>query len=188
MNALNVLIQRLSTSLTVRAQLGLIVLLALVGFVAVMDMSARNAALRQQLTTVRTELAGREAALDQRDWNSVLSEADTEVAAVEARFWRGATTGLASAQILGAVETAARLARLNSPRVQVLRSDALSDRAILFEVELTARSNDGGFATFLEAITEAEGELRPAELVWEGRNRPVTIRLVAPAIIDGADS
>lgn len=188
MSGLNALMQRLSGALTERAQLGLIVLAALVGLVAMMDMTARNAVLHQQLTTVRTELAGRQAALEQRDWNSVLADAEAEVDSVETRFWRGATTGLASAQILGAVETAARLAQLNSPRVQVLRSDALSDRAILFEVELTARSNGGGFATFLEAITEAEGELRAAELVWEGHNRPVTIRLVAPAIIDGADS
>ncbi|MED5550683.1 MAG: hypothetical protein VX529_15130 [Pseudomonadota bacterium] len=175
---------RLGNALTPRAQLGLIVLVTLLGAVAAMDLASRNALLEQQLATVRTELAGREAAIRQRDWNSVLASSQAEVEAVESRFWRGSTTGLVSAQILGAVEAAARTSQLSNPRVSVLRSDALAGQAVLFEVELTARSNGGGFATFLEALTQAGGELRPAELEWEGRNRPVTIRLVAPAIIE----
>jgi len=188
MSMLSAALQRASDSLTMRARLGLLVFLALLGLVAVMELNAHNGALVRQLATVRTELAGREAALEQRDWNTVLEAARLEVETTESRFWRGSTTGLAGAQILGAVENAARISQLNTPRVSVLRSDALSERAILFEVEMTARSNGGGFATFLEAITQAEGELRPAELVWGGRNRPVTIRLVAPAIIDGDPS
>ncbi|BDX00704.1 hypothetical protein [Maricaulis maris] len=188
MSLLSTTLQRASDSLTVRARLGLIVLVALAGIVAAMDLSARNTRLVQQLATVRTELAGREAALEQRDWNTVLEAARAEVDAAESRFWRGATTGLASAQILGAVENAARVSRLATPRVSVLRSEPLSGGAVLFEVEMTARSNGGGFATFLEAVTQAEGDLRPAEVVWGGRNRPVTIRLIAPAIIEGGAS
>ncbi len=184
MNALVKLQKRLADELSPRAQLGLLFLAVIAASILVMDLSAHNGALERQLRTVTTELAGRRAALDQRDWNIVQEAAEAEADAVEGRFWRGATTGLVSAEILGAVETAASLAGLNDARVTVLRSDVLAHDAILFEVEIIARSNGGGFATFLEAITQAEHEIRPSELEWSGRNRPVTIRLLVPAIVD----
>lgn len=180
--------ERVSKTLSPRAQVGLIILFSLIALVVTLDLSSRNRLIHQQLVTVETELAGRRSALEERDWSTVLGAASAEVDAIETRFWRGATSGLVSAQILGAVETAAETAQLSAPRVSVLRSEVLAEGAVLFEVEVSARSNDGGFATFLEAITQAEAELRPAQLEWQGRNRPVAIRLFAPAIIEEAAS
>lgn len=175
---------RLKTTLTPRAQMGLVLLLALLGVVSLMELHARNIQLKQQLVTVSTELAGRRAALEQRDWTEVLASSSNELSEVQGRFWTANTAGLASAEILGAVEAAARQAELNNPRVAVLRSDTLTPGVVLFEVEVIARGNQGRFATFLEALTQADGELRPSELDWQGQNRPLTIRLVAPARIE----
>jgi hypothetical protein len=181
------LAERMRSTLTPRAQLGLIALLALLALVALLELSSRNEQLRRDTLTVRTEYAGRLAALEQRDWTQVLNSAASELTMVEDRFWRAETTGLASAEILGAVEAAARRAELSAPRVSVLRSDLVGSDVILFEVEVTARSNNGRFATFLEALVESEGLLQPSELEWQGQNRPVTVRLVAPALVEGGD-
>lgn len=174
---------RFSETFTPRARFGAVALLTLVGIVALMEITSLKTDINQRLATVNTELAGRQAALQERDWPELMDAGAAALERVEARFWRGDTQGLVSAQILGEVEAAARVARLASPRVNVQLVESLDNGALIFEIEMTARSTNGGFAPFLEAIASADAEIRAREIEWQGGGRPVTVRMIAPALI-----
>ncbi len=188
MSALKPVLDRLSGQLSIRTQAGLVILLGLAALAGLMELDTRNTALRQELTAVRTELASYRAMLEQQDWFEITTHAADALERVEGQFWTAATPGLAGAEILGAVEAAAREAALINPRVTVLESATLPNGAVLFEVEITARNDRGQFATFMETLTRAGGEIRPFELNWQGQGRPVSILLLAPAMIEGTNT
>jgi len=184
MSALKPALNHLSNQLSNRVRMGFVVLLALTALAGLIELDTRNTALRQELIAVRTELTSHHAMLRQQDWFEITTYATDTLEQVESQFWTAATTGLASAEILGVVEAAARDAALGNPQVTVLESAVLSNGAVLFEVELTARDDRGQFATFMETLARAEGEIRPFELNWQGQGRPVSILLLAPAMIE----
>lgn len=176
--------KRVQSGLTPRAQLGLTVLLTLACVYALMEVGDRSRQLEQELDLARRQLATREAALEQRDWASLASEAGQLADSVEARFWRAPTEGIASARIQGAVEAAARSVALAGSRVSIVRAQTLPGGLVVFEVELSAQDRAGSFAPLMQAAAMADGDLRPTVIDWTSASRRFTVRFLAPAMIE----
>jgi hypothetical protein len=176
--------RRIRESLTPRAQMGLLVLAALAGLYALAELDSAAEQLRQELGLAQRQLATREAALEQIDWASLASEADIIAAAIETRFWRAPTEGIASARIQGALEASARRVSLAGARVTIVRARELPDGLVVFEAELSAQGRSGSFAPLLEAAASAEGDLRATFIDWTSANRRFTVRFLAPALIE----
>lgn len=176
-------------SLSDRAKYGLVILASLAGLYALTALNDANTQTRQTLASAQRQLAGRQAALEQRDWAALAAQAESLTQAAEARFWRAPTAGIAAARIQGALEEAARTAGLPDARVQVIEAEVLDRRAPgpetrLFEAEVTARDSGGAFAPFIEAAAGAPGELRAVRLDWDSRTRRFTVTFIAPALME----
>ena len=176
-------------TLSERAQYGLIVLASLAGLYALTSLNEANVQARLALDGAQRQLSARQAALEQRDWEALATEAERLTNAAESRFWRAPTGGIAAARIQGALEAAARSAGLNDARVQVIEAGVIERRAPgpetrLFEAEVTARDSGGAFAPFIEAAAGAPGELRAVRLDWDSRTRRFTVSFIAPALME----
>ncbi|AZU03105.1 hypothetical protein X907_0558 [Glycocaulis alkaliphilus] len=170
--------------MTARAQLGLAIFSAIACIYALLETGDRSNQLDQELDLARRQLATREAALEQRDWANLAGEAAQLADAVEARFWRAPTEGIASARIQGAIEAAARRVSLAGSRVSIVRAQSLPGGLVVFEAELSAQDRAGSFAPLLEAAASADGDLRPTFIDWSASNRRFTVRFLAPAMIE----
>ena len=176
-------------ALSPRSRYGLVALAGLAGIYGHMELETANRELVSELAQTQRQLSIRQETLGQADWASLAGEARAKSEAAEARFWRAATPGIASAQLQGALEAAAREAGLDEPRVRVLEAGRLEkeqvDRDIrLFEAELTARDGGGAFAPLIEAAAGAQGDLRAIRLDWDGLNQRFTLVMRALVLIE----
>lgn len=176
-------IQAFYSELSPRARGGLLVLAVLLGSWILMILNDAVAEKRAGVTQARANLQARQIALSQEDWDTRAQEAAQIRAQAEAEFWRAPTQGIAAARIQGALEAAARAAGVTEPRIDVrLVSD---DRGgALFEAQVSGADPGGRFATYIEAVAAADGDLRLSYLEFRSAQRGFTARFIAPAIID----
>lgn len=179
------------SSLSERAQYGLVVLFSLAGLYALLTLDDMNERTGRALDSAQRQLAVRQAALEQRDWGALAEAANRLTQDAEGRFWRAPTVGIAAAQVQGALESAAREAGLRDARVRVMEQGVIERRGPgadmrLFEAEVTARDAGGAFAPFIEAAAGAPGELRAVRLEWDTQRQRFTVSFIAPAILEPA--
>ena len=181
----------LQRQMTGRAVTGLGLLLAVLTIVGLSELASLTGRLDDRVRELRREHQLQTALLSDDGWSQRAAEAASAVEEVESQFWNGSTSGIAAAELQGALEAAARAAQVTRPRVEVQSDpEAFGPQAVVFEAAINAQDGRGQFLFLFQELARADGFLLPTSFRWARRNRQLEIRLQAPAVIgqSNADS
>ncbi|MBO6764115.1 hypothetical protein [Maricaulis sp.] len=187
-DSLRKLIDTLREQATPRALAGVGILVVLLAAVGLSNLATSVAARQQDVRELDRSLAIQRSLANGQQWLDAAGELAAQKERVEASFWRGATTGIVSARLQSAIESAATQAGLDRVRVEVqARPDALAaDGRLEFEITLTARDRDGQFLNFFQRLQTLDGAVVPSDFQWVRGNTIVQATLRAPAIVETA--
>jgi hypothetical protein len=174
---------------TPRALAGLALLIGIVAIVALSDLNMTVNGLRAGVGELKREQRLEIALLNDQSWIEQADEIEADLARVQESFWRGSTPGIVAARLQGVVESAARDAALEFPRVSVQAEPSdLGANAQLFEIELRARDLNGQFLAVFQNISRAENNLTITGFEWSRLNGQLVLRIEAPALIEAEAS
>ncbi|WP_440958852.1 hypothetical protein ACFELO_01720 [Oceanicaulis sp. LC35] len=175
-------VAQLQEQATPRALIGLGVLIVIVVFWALGEMSASVTSLRQNVEELERARRLELSLLNDQGWLDQAGDLQTRLDQSQSVFWEGATNGIVAAQLQGAVERAARNANLTRVRVNVTPTpEPLGAQASLFEISMTARDTDGQFLALFQELSRTERQLVITRFNWRRSNGALDIRLQAPA-------
>ena len=182
------LIARVREETTPRTIAGMVALTVILAALGLSELSVHVAELRQDVQELRRDRTLQTALMADDGWVERSQLAEEAVTQTRERFWAGSTAGMVAAQLQGDVEAAGRRADFQNMRVTVQAAPSpLGERAVVFEVSLTARDPQGQFLAFFQEIVRSEGYLIPTSFEWSRLSGSVSIRLEAPALV-GAPS
>lgn len=176
--------RQLEEQATPRAMAGLGLLVVIVLLWGLGELNATVTTLRQDVEELDRARRLEMSLLSDQGWLDQAGDLNARLAATQADFWDGDTTGIIAAQLQGAVERAARNAGLDRVRVNVEASPRpLGTQAQIFEISLTARDTDGQFLAFFQEISRVERQIVISRFIWRRNNGMLDVRLEAPALI-----
>jgi len=175
---------QLEEQATPRALIGLGILVFILAYLGLTALGDEVVRLRSDVEDLQRNQRLERSLLTDQSWREQAENLQTQLQDRQSRFWSGATPGIVSAQLQGAVETAARNASLRQIRVNVESSPiALGESAVLFEISLISRDTDGQFLSLFQELSRAEHDLVISRFSWRRQNGALELRLQAPAII-----
>lgn len=182
--------RRLSDTLreqaTPRALAGVGVLVVLLAVVGLGNLATTVEARQHEIRELDRSLAIQRSLANGQQWLDAASELASQKSEIEARFWRGATTGIVSARLQNAIEDAAGQSGLDRVRVEVqARPDVLAPGGRMeFEVTVVGRDRDGQFLNLFQRLEGLDGAIVPSDFQWIRGNTLVQLTLRAPAIVE----
>lgn len=190
-NAINRLSDTLREQATPRSLIGLAILLGILAVLAISSLADAVDRKQEEVRELARSVAVQRSLAAGQEWLTRAAELREQRDTLEARFWRGSTSGIVAAQLQNDIEEIANAAGLDRIRIDVLPlPEALNDSGRLqFEITLSARDRTGQFLNFFQQLADLETIVVPTNFDWTRGNATVRVTLLAPAIVtSGQDS
>lgn len=168
--------------------LGLLgVMLAVVGIGSLMDAVATK---QQRVRDLTRSVAVQRSLADGQEWLNTVGTLRDRRAAIEGRFWQGATPGIVAARLQNDIEGAAERAGLDRIRIEIqpLPEDLAGSGRVRFEVTMSARDRHGQFLSFFQHLHDLDATIVPSDFEWRRTNASVRTTLLAPAIVGSGET
>jgi len=187
-------IDRLSDTLreqaTPRSLLGLAILLGILAILGISSLADAVDRKQQDVRELARSVAVQRSLAAGQEWLETAAELRDRRAAWDARFWRGTTSGIVAAQLQNDIEDVADASGLDRIRIDVqpLPEELGSNGRLQFEVTLTARDRNGQFLNFFQRLADLDTIVVPTDFDWTRSNASVRVTLMAPAIVESAQT
>ena len=184
------LTETLREQATPRSLAGLALLLAILAALGISSLANAVAERQREVSDLARSVAVQRSLAAGQEWLDTAAQLRQRRDGWEARFWRGSTTGIISAQLQSQIENTAEQAGLERIRVDVQPlPDELTDSGrLVFEITLSARDRQGQFLNFFQQLAQMDLIVVPTDFDWVCGNLSVRTTLLAPAIVSGGDT
>lgn len=175
---------------TPRSLIGLGFLLAVLAVLAISSLAGTVAERQREVSDLARSVAVQRSLAAGQEWLETATRLHQRRDDWEARFWRGSTSGIVSAQLQSQIEETANQAGLERIRVDVQPlPDTLTDSGrLVFEITVSARDRQGQFLNFFQQLAAMDSILVPTDFDWGRGNLSVRTTLLAPAIVETGDA